>query len=184
MSTAENTELTKEYITQSLFRLMEEKSYESISVTDIVRKAGVGRATYYRYFKTKDEIIREYFVQKTREFDVLNKTAPVCTDDYYESVFLAFSQLKKEKSAFRRLIEAHMEWLYLDYLNTALLKKFKDENLSGFRYTSAFIAGCLFNVSIEWVRNDCAESVKTMADHFLALLLSRDAQSIRKGETQ
>ena len=46
-------EYTRHYIVQELFRLMEEYAYEKISVTDIARKAGVGLATFSRYFKSK-----------------------------------------------------------------------------------------------------------------------------------
>lgn len=34
---------TKFYIVQALFKLMKEYNYDKISVTDIVKKAGVGR---------------------------------------------------------------------------------------------------------------------------------------------
>ena len=47
-------EYSRWYIVQALFKLMNEYSYEKINVTDIVAKAGVGRATFYRYFKNKE----------------------------------------------------------------------------------------------------------------------------------
>ena len=42
---------------QVLFKLMDGYGYEKISVTDIVKKAGVGRSTFYRYFKSKEDVI-------------------------------------------------------------------------------------------------------------------------------
>lgn len=54
-------EYTRHYIVQALFKLMQEYSYEKINVTDIVQKAGVGRATFYRYFKSKEDVITFYF---------------------------------------------------------------------------------------------------------------------------
>ena len=50
-------EYTRYYIVQALFKLMASYEYEKISVTDIAEKAGVGRATFYRYFKRKEDII-------------------------------------------------------------------------------------------------------------------------------
>ncbi len=50
-------EYTKHYIVQALFKLMGSYAYEKISVTDIAEKAGVGRATFYRYFKRKEDVI-------------------------------------------------------------------------------------------------------------------------------
>lgn len=54
-------EYSRWYIVQALFKLMNEYSYEKINVTDIVAKAGVGRATFYRYFKNKEDVIIYYF---------------------------------------------------------------------------------------------------------------------------
>ena len=42
---------TRHYIITALFKLMSDYDYGEISVTDIAKKAGVGRATFYRYFK-------------------------------------------------------------------------------------------------------------------------------------
>ena len=47
----------KFYILQALFKLMAEYEYEKISVIDIANKAGVSRATFYRNFKRKEDII-------------------------------------------------------------------------------------------------------------------------------
>ena len=39
-------EYTRHYIVQALFKLTSAYEYEKIGVTDIARKAGVGRATF------------------------------------------------------------------------------------------------------------------------------------------
>ena len=41
---------SRHYIITALFKLMSDYEYNDISVTDIAKKAGVGRATFYRYF--------------------------------------------------------------------------------------------------------------------------------------
>ena len=61
-------EYTKFYIVQALFKLMNEYEFEKISVTDVAKKAGVGRATFYRYFKRKEDVILYYFEHNTKEF--------------------------------------------------------------------------------------------------------------------
>ena len=60
---------TRHYIIQALFRLMNEYRYDKISVTDIAQKAGVGRATFYRYFKSKEDI---YLAVVESELDILS----------------------------------------------------------------------------------------------------------------
>ena len=170
MSTAENIEMSKSYITDALFSLMEEAPYDNISISDICKKAGVGRATFYRHFKTKEEVVKEYFVAKTATFLKAVPGEPNRRDDYYEIVFTAFSQLKQEKKAFQRLIEAHLESFYLDYMNRMLVLNFSQQAYTDFHYTAYHLAGSLCNVSLEWVRRDCAESVKYMTDSYFELL--------------
>lgn len=172
MSTAENIELTKSYITEALFALMEKKPYDSISVSDIVKKAGIGRATFYRYYKAKEDIIREYFVLETSAFVRSVPQDPQNIDDFYEIIFTAFSLLKQEKIAFRRLIDAHMESFYYEYMNRMLVLNFSQNRYSDFFYAPYHIAGSLCNVSIAWVKRDCQESVKQMADAYCKYLYS------------
>ena len=57
-----------ECITQSLFRLMKRKQYHKITVTDIVREAGVSRNSFYRNFQSVEEIITQFLEQKTSKW--------------------------------------------------------------------------------------------------------------------
>ena len=42
---------------EAIFELMEEKSYNKITIDDIIARAGVSRATWFRKFNTKEEAI-------------------------------------------------------------------------------------------------------------------------------
>lgn len=50
----------KEYITEAILQLLNNKKYEDITITDIAEKAGVTRITFYRNFESKDDIIKQY----------------------------------------------------------------------------------------------------------------------------
>ena len=79
-------EYTKHYIVTALFKLMNEYDYTKISVSDIAQKAGIGRATFYRYFKSKEEVIIYYFQHHTREFVFKQCFYPRCREDYIKVV--------------------------------------------------------------------------------------------------
>ena len=51
------TEYLKECMGTALLDLMKEKPMEKISIEEMTAKADVGRSTYFRYFKTKDEVL-------------------------------------------------------------------------------------------------------------------------------
>jgi AcrR family transcriptional regulator len=50
----------KEAIVIALIELMKERDINSISIKDIVEKAGVGRSSFYRNFNNKEEILLLY----------------------------------------------------------------------------------------------------------------------------
>lgn len=178
MSTSENIELTKSYIAEALFALMEQMPFEKISISDIAKKAGVGRATFYRHFKTKEDVVRDYFAAETKEFLKASFTEARTRDDFYELIFTAFTQLKQEKLAFKRLIAAGMEKFYYEYTTEKLLLNFSEHNYSDFPYAPYHIAGSLCTVSLAWVRRDCAESVRVMTEGYLRLILPEGVESV------
>ena len=49
----------------ALVNIMQQKAYDKISVSDIVKKAGVSRMTYYNYYGTKDELVKDYIEEIT-----------------------------------------------------------------------------------------------------------------------
>jgi len=51
----------KEEIINSAIRVFREKGYAATSIQDIVADSGVGRATFYLFFKNKDEIFIDCF---------------------------------------------------------------------------------------------------------------------------
>ena len=75
-------EYTRYYIVQALFKLMNEYRFEEISVSDLARKAGVGRATFYRYFKRKEDVLIYYFDHNVMTFRAEQRYFPQCKEDY------------------------------------------------------------------------------------------------------
>ncbi|MBQ8679509.1 MAG: TetR/AcrR family transcriptional regulator [Treponema sp.] len=52
-------EKTRTAIIEALTKLMSKKEYQSITVADIIKKANVGRSTFYENFLNKDEVFDE-----------------------------------------------------------------------------------------------------------------------------
>ena len=50
----------QEYITIAMFELLEKKDYAHITVQDLVDRAGVCRASFYRNYFTRDEVIERF----------------------------------------------------------------------------------------------------------------------------
>ena len=153
-------EYTRYYIVQALFKLMASYEYEKISVTDIAGKAGVGRATFYRYFKRKEDIILYYFEHNTKEFIYNQRLYPRCKADYIKVVTNVLTIFKQNKEPFKLLRKAHLEHIYLE-------NDHPDKN----KYAPYLYSGMLFNVSMAWLDNDCKEDIKDIAEMIVNAIL-------------
>ena len=50
-----------ESVVEGLWELLEDKSFEKISVSELVERAGIGRVTFYRNFSNKEEELKRSF---------------------------------------------------------------------------------------------------------------------------
>ena len=163
-------EYTRHYIVQALFKLMSEYEYEKIAVKDIAEKAGVGRATFYRYFKRKEDVIEFYFTHNTKEFMYERRYYPRCKEDYLDIVREVFEKFLKNKECFKLIKRAHLEYLYLDFLNKNFKENFRREFDDAGDYAPYLYAGMLFNVSMRWLENDCHDSIDELADTMIGAI--------------
>jgi AcrR family transcriptional regulator len=58
---------TKEAIRTAAFRLFAEQGCQKTSIEDIAREAGIGKATIYGYFSTKEDIFRDFCLNETHK---------------------------------------------------------------------------------------------------------------------
>lgn len=54
----EEKQPVKKWIMEALFRLLEKRDYTEITVGQIADEAKIGRRTFYRYFPTKDAVLK------------------------------------------------------------------------------------------------------------------------------
>lgn len=67
--TTATTEYLKECMGTALLELMREKPLEKISIEEMTARADVGRSTYFRYFKNKEEVLSFKIVCLWKRFD-------------------------------------------------------------------------------------------------------------------
>lgn len=56
------SELTKELVFKAALELMEEKGYREATIRDICKRANVSIGTFYSYYTTKSDVIRELYL--------------------------------------------------------------------------------------------------------------------------
>lgn len=152
-------------ITEALLDLMNTQDYDSISITDIVNKAGLSRVTYYRHFSSKEEILVKFF-QATKDRFLEQTKLGFATKNNEFIILALFLFFKTNMDANKAIRKSHLEYMLLDFLSTEFT-----ENLPVKldKYVALFLAGGLYNVMISWLDNDCADPIEDVSKPFLDL---------------
>ncbi|QQE77857.1 TetR/AcrR family transcriptional regulator [Alicyclobacillus sp. SO9] len=156
------SEQSCQWIINALAQCMREKDYDEISVVELVMKAGVGRATFYRNFDGIDDVLR---LECDRAFDALR----VQFVDHYKSVENTDAKTVFIKPLLRywdartdvieRLIRANRTDLINDGIARLIefvLSSRMDPDEQAWHRLDYFIAkraGEAVNVLIHWVKN-------------------------------
>ncbi|MGN0739909.1 MAG: TetR/AcrR family transcriptional regulator [Treponema sp.] len=167
-----DTDTSMQYITDALIQLMKKNSYDEISVTDIAKKAGVGRATFYRHFKSKEDVIKNYFIQQKEQFMLQTIYKSRCRKDFEEKILRVFKMLKKQSAFMQIIINSHLEYLYRDFVNSEFVENIQNEYSGQSVYAAYYAAGSFMNVSIEWVKAGCTESAEYISEIYINQLFA------------
>ncbi len=153
---------------EALILLLKKKSFFSISVSDIVKKAGVSRQTFYRHFKSKEELIEwntarifKIYVGQINSFDEY---------DLRKDLMTYFEVLEKEAEVLKALFKAGLECIILtqisDYsYHLESVSRYDNEKI--LRYVSGYFAGGIFMIMRQWICEGLVETPEELVDIIL-----------------
>ncbi len=157
LSNSESNRLTRECIQTALAILLETKDIEHITISELVKKAGVSRTAFYRNYNVKEDVIDEitdisfhYLSKLVYEATLSNDSYPlfVTLFDYIRNNGSIFSMLMK--NSFYEKIAAVFEE---DYPLTK----------SEARYIWIGYYGMLRDIQMSWYTHGMKESNEEMA---------------------
>ena len=168
--------LVKECIFTALILLMEQQDYDKITITDITKKAGVSRMTYYRLYSSKEDILLQQFSKIIQELtDKIRQDSSLTP---YRLVYQFFSFFQKRSKLVLSLKKANLLDLTLNTFitNVALLyPEFFDSPDGNFSCSPAayylyYHAGGLFSTLLQWIGNGQKESPEEMAQLMVSFM--------------
>ena len=149
----------KEYMSNALLILMKKNKYKDISIGEITSKAGVHRSTYYRNFKSKEDIIRYYYHSILEEYRSINNVRV----DLKTHLFRIFTHYYKYKNELLLLYKADVSYLMLDSLNETFSLTF-DGNTKIDKYFVYYHTGGIYNNFILWFSTNMEESPQEITE--------------------
>ena len=160
----------KQDMYKALLRLMGDKAFSSISVSDITSEANVSRMSFYRNYNAIEDILTEHLDEVVEEYKAEEAEEPdeggakVCYEKKYMLRCFRFFYLHRE--FIDALITAGMGDLFLAKITEYLIRKWIDAE-SGIREEtlriSAF-AGAIYNMYREWSKGDFLELPEDVAE--------------------
>lgn len=153
----------RECLYTALMELMNKKPIEKIGIGELCSKAGVSRMTYYRNYRSKEEILSRHlsecydrFVANLREEEDL---------DLDKICLKYFTFVKSEEDFFIHLVHSRLGVIFVEELGkymSSVMEVFLPEVKLPY-YIKSYIAGGFSKMSIDWILNDMDVPVEKMA---------------------
>lgn len=158
-------QFTKQCIMEALLQLMRTQEYNDISITDITRRAGVSRMSYYRNYSSKDEILRDYMYQIIEEYVRELDTADIRSGfQTYDHILHSLKYLRKYKDYVLCLQKANRAEIVLHGLDMYMLTVTETTDKSFLEKSELYYySGALYNIFMHWIRDGMAEETEAVA---------------------
>lgn len=150
-------------IAHALVELLETKQIEEVTVTGLVRKANVSRMTFYKYYKSKHEVLSDYMYELINDYmiDVKNRTdiGTFCNLKYITHCFTFF---KPYNTFFRVLLRSDMYSIIIDTLN-GCMEEYLLPKVPLSSYELYYYTGALCNIFMKWMESGMKETPEEIA---------------------
>lgn len=156
----------KENIINTLFRFMQKKSLSDITVTELVKGAGVARASFYRNYDSKEDVLVKLIRDVLELFRNEMKEGPAGLYSY-DNVVLSFSYFRKYRKYILDLYHSGFTMAILEEINhfhesvEGTMPSSSIEKYKLYMYT-----GALFNTAIVWLSEENPVDAADIASFF------------------
>lgn len=165
-----STDFLKECIADSLLGLMQQKPYDKISLQEITQNAGVGRATYYRNFSSKSEILTFKLVRmwqrwaQEHQLDGKGRYTLRNAADFFGFCYSI-------RDIHRTICQAGMQSAAYEAFYQILMPLCGPSTEDSYRFR--FFCYGVYGLLDEWAKRDYRESPREMTDIFYNIVAVR-----------
>lgn len=151
-------------IAKTLIKLMEVKSIEDITITELVKEANVSRMTFYKYYKTKQEVLSDYMYEIVNEYMEDAKKKPEIGGLHdYKHICHCFQFFQQFSQFILILIQANMYSVIINALNN-YMDTYVLPTTNRSKYELYYYAGAICNTYIKWVESGMEETPEEIAE--------------------
>lgn len=159
--------LVIECITSALLEMMKKKPFNSITITDLTKRAGVGRVSFYRNFDSKEDVLKKHLHDLFEDWIKEHEGETNCSWQ-----LKMFKYYYKYKDLYIMLYKQGLAHISLQSVKDACGPKPEQPNVLA--YITAFISYGIYGWLEEWFKRGLQETPEEM------IKLYEQAQQIEK----
>ena len=156
--------LTKRLLKEALLRLLEKKSLDRISITELCKEAGINRATFYRHYELPRDLLIEI---ETEFFEEMMKSfkAPLSVEDVERCYAYFWEHADLVRVFMQYNLDANITKIFdVLYQNTLNTKAFQFFDTEDSQLIYVFLAGGGCSLLRQWLMSDIQKTPKEIAE--------------------
>lgn len=166
---------TANKMNKALFKLINEKPFQDISISEICSVAGVNRSTFYSHYENTTELLQEthnkYMKEFFDNFDVNiqeHDLSKIKVEDFVSDKFIIpYLKFIKKHKRIHKLYINNLTIFNIDEFYNLLLEKIwvpacKQKGITGYtiiNYMSKYYLTGMSAIINEWVNNNCEDDI-------------------------
>lgn len=171
-----NAEITKKALGQAMKELMQHTAFDKISVSDITKKCGMNRNTFYYHFQDKYELVNWIFCSETSEYIYTVKYDDNWTDGILKICMYMVENKKFYSNALNHMGQNSLTEYLLHFIKETILEfikaipKAKTITDSEIDFIANFYASAFVGLVMYWAKGGLKEDPTTHVKHIEDLI--------------
>jgi AcrR family transcriptional regulator len=170
---------TQKELFNALERLMKNKSFEDIKVSDICVEALINRSTFYDHYEDKYELLVDFINSKKEQFteELKTNTNHLNTKAYYmEMIKLLLIHIEDQKELYYSILKHNRNSIVMDILIDVVTKDVENriendiKNSIPSEIITKFYIGAVANIGMEYLKNNNKYTKEEMFKYINSLI--------------
>lgn len=171
---------TREWTFEALYKLLQIKTFNEIKISEIIEKAGISRATFYRNFDSKEDIVKIKVKSMYNDFHKMMLQFYAINMPEDETVLIAefFKRIDEEEKLIDTVIKSNLEYLMIDGILN-IINYYKERfyelvktNKKTEEYIMDMVASSCWTLLSRWHKSGKEETASRLAKIYLGAFRS------------
>lgn len=130
----------------ALLELMSVEEFSKITIGQLVKRAGIARSTFYRYFASKLDLVRFLIQRELTAFDQQYHPQTIKERFHKRYIREVWRYLLRDRDAIVAIDKAGLSYVYLEEINKHLLQRYPYRMTTEEKINLFGLAGAQYNI--------------------------------------